>query len=129
VYCIWWKDPTSFPAAKTIELPAGKRGVISLALKSWKSDLAENIALYVGKGGVRTRLASHLKPVRSTDAKQSRNPYEWLATIFSGKNIDSLIRDNLGFSFIKEPNKLEQIYTENLAIGILRPWFNLRLTA
>jgi hypothetical protein len=68
VYCIWWKDPTSFPAAKTIELPAGKRGVISLALKSWKSDLAENIALYVGKGGVRTRLASHLKPVRSTDA-------------------------------------------------------------
>jgi hypothetical protein len=129
VYCIWWKEPTTFPAAKTVELPAGKRGVISVALKSCRSELTENIALYVGKGAVRTRLASHVKPVRSTDNKKSRNPYEWLSTVFPGTDLDCLIRDNLGFSFIQESNKLEQIYAENLAIGILRPWFNIRLTA
>jgi len=39
------------------------------------------------------------------------------------------IRMHLGFSFIEEPNSYEQVYTENLAIGILRPWFNLRCAA
>jgi hypothetical protein len=36
---------------------------------------------------------------------------------------------HLGFSFIEVSNSWEQIYAENLAIGILRPWFNLRCTA
>jgi len=39
------------------------------------------------------------------------------------------IRMHLGFSLIDEPSAFEQIYMENLAIGILRPWFNYRFTA
>jgi hypothetical protein len=129
VYCIWWKDPNTFPETKTVDLPAGSRGVVSLVLKSWKSELTDNIALYVGKGKVRTRLSSHIKSNINAEDKKSRNPYQWLATIFDGQDIERLIMENLGFSFIEKPNKLEQIYTENLAIGILHPWFNLRLTA
>jgi hypothetical protein len=129
VYCLWWKDATEFPTEKTVELPAGKRGVISLVLKPWMSELTENIALYVGKGSVRTRIASHVKSARCTEEKQSRNPYEWLVKIFGASDVDRVIRDNIGFSYISETNKLDQIYTENLAIGILRPWFNIRLTS
>jgi hypothetical protein len=39
------------------------------------------------------------------------------------------IKTHLGFSFIEELSSYEQVYVENLAIGILRPWFNLRCTA
>jgi len=129
VYCLWWKDMATFPTTRVVELPAGKRGVISVTLKPFQSELTEPIALYVGKGTVRARLSSHIKPARSTDSKQARNPYGWLSIVFPNTDIDNLIRNNLGFSFFQESNKLEQIYTENLAIGILRPWFNLRLTA
>jgi hypothetical protein len=129
VYCLWWKNPTAFPSETTVTLPAGKRGELSAALVLWRSGLVDSVPLYVGKGQVRTRLVSHLQPAKQSSGEQSRNPYWWLSTVFRGKSIEHLMRESLGFSFIEEPNKLEQIYAENLAIGILRPWFNFRFTA
>ncbi len=129
VYCIWWKHEISFPATCPIELPAGKRGVLSHSLKAWRAEFAESIALYVGKGSVRTRLLSHIKPAKQDLAGRARNPYEWLAKLFPNGDIPRIIQDNLGISYIEEQNKLEQVYAENLAIGTLRPWFNFRLTS
>lgn len=130
IYCLWWKNVDLLPLEKTVALPAGKRGTVDVHLKRWLSPIAGAIAVYVGKGSIRTRLLSHVKPPRPSDeGRQSRNPFQWVATIFNGVNAEDVIRRNLGFSFIEEKNKLEQVYVENLAIGLLKPWFNFRLTS
>jgi hypothetical protein len=126
VYCLWWKDTDDiFPQTTDIFLPAGRRGEIKVTVKPHQSEVTNFLALYIGKGNVQTRLRSHLKP----SSNKIRNPYQWLEKIFPNKSIESLIEKNMGFSFIKEPNKLEQIYAENLGIGVLKPICNLRLTA
>jgi hypothetical protein len=126
VYCLWWNDKDDiFPKSTNIFLPAGSRGEIQVTVKPHQSEVTDLLALYIGKGYVRTRLRSHLKP----SSNKIRNPYQWLEKIFPKKSINSLISKNMGFSFIKETNKLEQIYAENLGIGILKPICNLRLTA
>jgi hypothetical protein len=125
VYCLWWKDPKTLPRALRIELAAGSRGKQSRELKVHLHGLNDHAAMYVGKGAVRTRLASHIRP----PAKAGRNPYWWMTQLLKELETDAAIRTHLGFSFIDEPSTWEQIYIENLAIGILRPWFNLRCTA
>jgi hypothetical protein len=130
IYCLWWKDIETFPIAKTVELSAGKRGLKAMELKRWHLEVVGSIAVYVGKGAIRTRLLSHVKaPKPGENGQQSRNPYQWVAMLFDETNPEDVIRTQLGFSFVEEPNKLEQVYAENLAIGVLRPWFNFRLTA
>jgi hypothetical protein len=125
VYCLWWKDPTKLPKAPRIDLAAGSRGKQSRKLKLHLHGLGNSTAMYVGKGKVRSRLCLHIKPA----VKSSRNPYWWITQIIGNMDAGESIRLHLGFSFIEESNKYEQIYIENLAIGILRPWFNLRCTA
>lgn len=125
VYCLWWKDPKKLPRAPMIELDAGRRGKQSRELMLHLHGLSDHAAMYVGKGAVRTRLASHIKPT----AKSGRNPYWWMTQIAKKMETGAAIRTHLGFSFIEEPSSFEQVYLENLAIGILRPWFNLRCTA
>jgi len=125
IYCLWWEDINTFPESSSVELPAGKREKILVTVKPCLSEFTDVIALYVGKGDVRKRLISHLK----TSKSKTRNPYTWLESMFPDQDLNPLIRNNMGFSFIEEPNKLEQIYIENLAIGLLKPIFNARLTA
>jgi hypothetical protein len=125
VYCLWWKDPKRLPRAPRIELDAGRRGKQTRELKVHFHGLSDHAAMYVGKGAIRTRLASHIKP----SAKTSRNPYWWMTQIAKDVETIATIKTHLGFSFIDEPSTYEQVYLENLAIGILRPWFNLRCTA
>lgn len=129
VYCLWWKNISQLPSEKAINMSAGSRGKINVIMKPYLSGLTDSIALYIGKGTVRTRLLSHIKRSDSKEDKYTRNPYEWLIAYFPEANIDDIICLNMGFSYIEETNKLEQIYTENLAIGILKPIFNFRLTA
>jgi hypothetical protein len=125
VYCLWWKDPIARPASPRIELDAGRRGKQLHELKLHVHGLNNAAAMYVGKGNVCSRLCSHLKP----SAKSGRNPYWWIMQIVKELDTDAVIRMHLGFSFIEVPSSWERIYAENLAIGILRPWFNLRCTA
>jgi hypothetical protein len=126
VYCLWWNDTNdNFPKSTDMLLPAGSRGEIKVTVKPHQSDVTNLLALYIGKGKVQTRLRSHIKP----SMNKIRNPYQWLEKIFTNQSIDFLIAKNMGFSFIKEDNILEQIYAENLGIGILKPICNLRLTA
>jgi hypothetical protein len=125
VYCLWWKDPTALPRASRVELEAGRRGTRTAELKVYAHGLSEAAAMYVGKGAVRARLTSHLKPA----TQSGRNPYWWMTQIVKEMEGGVSMRTHLGFSFIEEPSGFEQIYTENLAIGLLRPWFNLRFTS
>ncbi len=125
VYCLWWKDPKKLPRAPAIYLDAGRRGKQLRELKLHVHGLSDAAAMYVGKGHVCLRLCSHVKPV----SKSTRNPHWWMTQIVKELETGAAIKTHLGFSFIEEPNSFEQIYTENLAIGILRPWFNLRCTA
>jgi hypothetical protein len=125
IYCLWWKDPKTLPESPRIELDAGRRGKQLRELKLHVHGLNNAAAMYVGKGSVCSRLFSHLKPA----GKSGRNPRWWISQIVTELDTDAAIKMHLGFSFIEEPNSWEQIYAENLAIGILRPWFNLRCTA
>jgi hypothetical protein len=94
-------------------------------LKLHVHGLCDAAAMYIGKGAIRARLASHIKPAAET----GRNPYWWMTQIVKDMEGSESMRMRLGYSFIEEPSVFEQIYTENLGIGILRPWFNLRCTA
>jgi hypothetical protein len=81
--------------------------------------------MYVGKGQIRTRLLSHVKPTAGSD----RNPYRWVTQVVQDMEGGQAIRAHLGFSFVEEESVFEQVYAENLGIGVLRPWFNLRFAA
>jgi hypothetical protein len=125
VYCLWWRDPTKLPRAPRVELDAGARGKLPVELKLHSHGLCDAAALYVGKGAVRSRLTSHVKPAPNS----GRNPYWWMTQVVQEVECGESIRTHLGFSFIEEPSVFERTYAENFGIGILRPWFNLRLTS
>lgn len=122
VYCMWWKAIDIFPLEIAIELAAGTRGSYVTNLRAKVVDSKKAIPLYVGKGDVKSRTRSHIKQ----SSGDGRNPYWWLKAIFPNQNIDDLIHRNIGFSYVLEENLLNQVYIENLAIGVFRPPFNFR---
>lgn len=125
VYCLWWKDPTQLPRAPLVELNAGRRGKRPAELSVHSHGLCDAAAMYVGKGQIRSRLLSHVKPAAGSE----RNPYWWVTQVVQDMEGGQAFRAHLGFSFVEEESVFEQVYAENLGIGVLRPWFNLRFAA
>lgn len=128
-YMLWWRDPDTFPQQKLINLPGGNRGRVQVVLTRSQTLSAGEIAVYAGKGKIRSRLLQHVKPITKHNGDVQRNPYWWLTEIFPGADIDRMIQNHLGFSFIPNTDSASKVYTENLSIGIYRPWFNMRITA
>ncbi len=128
-YILWWMSPEKFPLQATVELQAGKRGVLPVLMNRPTRSCNGDIALYAGKGLVRNRLLSHFKEARTKEGKVLRNPYWWLSRIFPNNSIDRLIIEEIGFTFVPNADSRSQVYLENLSIGIFKPWFNMRLSA
>lgn len=126
VYCLWWKDLAALPNSYQISLPAGRtRGVINTTIIPKPLLVTKYFPLYVGKGSIRNRLLSHIDPLKA----EVRGPYWWMKTVFPNSDTSTLIQDQVGFSYINIMSSTEQIYTENLAIGLLTPLFNFRYPA
>lgn len=130
LYCLWWKERSTFPSECTFLLKAGKRGALSALLKREQLLATNHVPLYVGKGLVAARIRSHLKPAQGAkDSSEGRNPYWWMRQMFAAEDAAEMFRRNVGFTFIEKSNKLELVFAENLAVGLLRPWFNFRFAS
>lgn len=127
IYIFWWiGDRSIFEKVQTtVKIKAGKAvGHHIIRLSHWYANNLPYIPLYVGKSvDVRKRvLTGHLRD--KTDKYQSIS--WWLQTIFPGRNIAETLTSDCGISSLEEACDKEKIFLENMYIGILRPWFNLR---
>ena len=67
VYCLWWKEERNLLKNAQVALPCGKRGSQNIYLENWWPREVDHIAIYVGKGRIRSRLLSHIKPSKQIE--------------------------------------------------------------
>jgi hypothetical protein len=127
IYCFCWVDKTlDLHSIQTeIIIKAGKaKQHHSIKLINWYYDELENKPLYIGKAtNLRSRIfQNHLRSSSSNE----RTLNWWLGQIMPNKQPETTLNDHIGISWILELSDVQRFFMENMFIGILKPWFNLK---
>jgi len=142
LYCFWWLNnrKTLLNSNRTIKIKGPREEYITLKYKNWFSVGLTYTPLYVGKTTkLKKRISQHLllksiakiytkpknfkrfKPKNATC--QLRTGIEYIFP--NERKPKDFILENIGLSFFKEASVEKRFYLEDLAIGCLKPWFNL----
>lgn len=142
LYVFWWIGDRKIilGSRRTIYMQGPSKKAMEVDLADWFPEGLKFIPLYVGKStNLPSRVGQHLLlktdsyRTKSGDIKYISRPKttscqlrHGIEVLFVGEpDSKSLMLDNVGLTVVPETRFATRFYLEDLAIGYLKPWFNL----